>query len=262
MPRTQRGIWAGFDGTQKPGPGWAADPDHPLRPSFALLADEGAGGGMLDVVGGMVGKGTTGLTWPNGVASLAPASSGRLDFTRPALTQKWFTISALVNVRTDPGGSGAGNGIFYQGTGSAAFGTQFGIGFLGTGMLFFGFGGASNVTSSSGLWSTGTPTRLGVTYNAGAYQFWVGGVGKDSGTTATGSVNLDNAHVGYWYDSTATVRYLDALLLDLMVFDGTALDARQWAEHAARPYDWLMMPGSRRAAPRPSRGRGRGRRAA
>jgi hypothetical protein len=251
MPRLARGPWAGFDGTHRPGPGWVADPDHPLCPTFACLADEGAGGGLVDVVQGLAGGGSTGLTWPNGVANFTQAGVGRVDFGRRVLTRPTFTISALVSPRKQGTESGAtGNGIWYQGAGGSTFGTQFGLGFLGAGQLFFRpYAGGATQLSSSGLYSLGTPVRVGVSYDRGAWQFWVGPSAKDSGGTAgSDDTAPDNQvlHLGYWFDAGDSTRYLDALVYDVQGFDGLAMNAQQWAEHAAKPYDWLTQPMSRR----------------
>jgi hypothetical protein len=178
---------------------------------------------------------------PTGRAlNFTASSSGRGDCARQAIRSNAYTISALVVPRRDGSSGSAGNGIVYQGAGGGSQGTEFGLGFFGAGQLFFrAFAASSSQTSATGLYALNVPVRVGLTYNTGAWQFWVNGLGKDSGGTVGSVLTLPDAFstsVGYWFSNADTTRYFDGLMGDVLIFDGIAFNAAQWAQHTRDPY--------------------------
>lgn len=125
-----RGIWHGYDGTQKPPPGWAADPEHPTcaaGPGIWYL-NEGAGRAVLDALSGAAGSLAGNVTWTAGdrdsVLAFDGAAGSYVHLPRPpglgvSVASLWcvafaarYTGSGLFNV-FNLGDGANGLGICY-----------------------------------------------------------------------------------------------------------------------------------------------------
>jgi hypothetical protein len=255
MPRTQRGIWAGFDGSQKPPPGWEADADHPLSSSLLALwpINEGAGGKVGDASGG----GRDGAV--AGTASWKPGQFG------PAFS---FDGSTTINF-----GAFAGSAVafWFWVCPSSVTGD---IRLFSQTSHTFAINQGSGESGSVWGWNGGAWLRLSANNTLAANAWYHLALVFDGSGNCTLYINGQSKNTIALGWDTSAIRFADTFsgfgthfvgLVDAMGLAGRAPSAAEVRGLYTTPFDLMAPPLPHQAAPRaprPARGRGRGRRAA
>lgn len=150
-----------------------------------------------------------------------PTPNTRVTLPR-VLTTNRFTIEVTFNPTRDGSDLASGNGLFYQGSGSATLDTTLlligGIDFIYEGTQF-DTTGSNPARVVVGQWH-----HLAVTYNGaaggGTATTYLDGVSLGSqAAMGTGTPNANAAALGTWYDYSDNVRTFQGVLESVAIFD-------------------------------------------
>jgi hypothetical protein len=137
------------------------------------------------------------------------------------LTNNTWSISAWIFLQTKNGSNGTP--IWYQGSGSADLGSEFGLidtyPTAGDETLFARSGGATLATANDLNWTTDEWYHMAASFNNTAVTFYKDGASAGSGSVSGGTHSDNASALAAWYDYTAGARYLDGLLDEVRIRD-------------------------------------------